>query len=226
MNEKIMMKKSFSTLRRLSLVLLVLLVPSVPCPAQAAPKILYQSDFAKAELNQVPNDFLVLDGDFAVKESDGQKVLELPGSPLDTFGVLFGSATNAGVCVSARIYGTSKGRRAPGFGVGLNGVSGYKLKISPGKNSLEIYKGDVSAASVPFDWKSGSWTMFRLRVRQLGGDAWKVEGKAWVQTGPEPKEWMISLDEKSPPHNGRPSVWGSPYSGTPIRFDNLRVTSE
>jgi hypothetical protein len=167
----------------------------------------------------------VLDGDFSVKQSDGNKFLELPGSPLDTFGVLFGSSTNAGVCVSARIYGTSKGRRSPSFGVGLNGAGGYKLKASPAKNSLEIYKGDVSVASVPFNWKSGSWTMFRLRVRQIG-DAWKVEGKAWAQTDPEPKEWMISLDEKAPPHDGRPSIWGSPYSGTPIRFDDLMVTTE
>jgi hypothetical protein len=223
MNEWSVMKKSLSIIRQLSL---VLLLPLIPWPALAGPKILYQSDFAKAALNQVPNDFLVLDGDFEVKESDGGKVLELPGAPLDTYGVLFGTPTNAGVCVSARIYGTSKGRRAPSFGVGLNGVGGYKLKVSPGKNSLEIYKGDISAASVPFDWKSGAWTMFRLRVRQVGGDAWKVEGKAWVQTGPEPKEWMISLEEKSPPHDGRASIWGSPYSGTPIRFDDLVVVSE
>jgi hypothetical protein len=40
------------------------------------------------------------------------------------------------------------------------------------------------------------------------------------------KEWMISLDEKSPPPAGRPSIWGSPYSGTPIRFDDLMVTAE
>jgi hypothetical protein len=200
---------------------------TLPAPAGAEPgKILYQSDFSKTELNQVPGDFLVLDGDFAVKESEGTKILELPGAPLDNFGVLFGSSTNAGVCVSARIYGTSKGRRAPSFGVGLNGVNGYKLKISPGKNSLEIYKGDVSAASIPFNWKSGSWTVFRLEVRPAGGDDWKVEGKAWAQTESEPKEWMITLDEKSPPHDGRLSIWGSPYSGTPIRFDDLRITSE
>jgi hypothetical protein len=68
--------------------------------------------------------------------------------------------------------------------------------------------------------------MFRLQVRQMGGDAWKVEGKAWVQTDAEPKEWMVSMDEKVSPHNGRPSIWGSPYSGTPIRFDDLSVTSD
>lgn len=223
------MKNSLSTIRRRSWVpwvLWLLWLPRPALPAAEPGNVLYQNDFEKAELNQIPKDFLVLDGDFAVKESDGNKFLELPGSPLDTFGVLFGSSTNAGVCVSARIYGTSKGRRSPSFGVGLNGAGGYKLRISPGKNSLEIFKGDNSVAAVPFNWKSGTWTMFRLRVRQLAAAAWKVEGKAWVQTEPEPKEWMISLDEKTPPHDGRPSIWGSPYSGTPIRFDDLVVTSE
>jgi len=206
---------------------LILFVLAAPALVMAEPgKVLYQNDFEKAELDQAPADFLVLDGEFAVKQSDGNKFLELPGSPLDAFGALFGSSTNSGVCVSARIYGTSKGRRSPSFGVGLNGAAGYKLKASPGKNSLEIYKGDVAAAGVPFDWKSGSWTMFRLRVRQSGGGDWKIEGKAWAQTDPEPKEWMISLDEKTPPHDGRSSIWGSPFSGTPIRFDNLMVTAE
>lgn len=185
-------------------------------------KILYETNFEKTALDQVPDDFLVLNGDFAVKQSDGHKYLELPGAPLDTFGVLFGPTTNAGVTVSARIYGTKKGRRDPSFGVGLNGANGYKLKISPAKGALEIYKGDVAAASVPYSWNSGAWTLFKLRVRQ-SGEAWLVEGKAWPQSGPEPKEWTISLTEKTAPRDGRPSIWGSPYSGTPIRFDDLRV---
>ena len=211
----------------LPLVSLVLLITLPACPVGAEPgTVLYQNNFEKAELNQVPGDFLVLDGDFTVKESDGNKFLELPGSPLDTYGVLFGPTTNSGVCVCARIYGTRKGRREPTFGVGLNGVSGYKLKVAPGKNSLEIYKGDTAEATVPFEWKSGAWTMFRLRVRQLDGNVWKVEGKAWTQTGPEPKDWMISLDDKTKPHDGRPSIWGSPFSGMPIRFDDLAVTAE
>jgi hypothetical protein len=220
------MKNSLSTIREKLWIASLLWVLCVPCASAEPAKVLYQNNFEKADLNQVPNDFLVLDGEFAVKESDGNKYLELPGAPLDTFGVLFGSSTNSGVCVSARIYGTSKGRREPSFGVGLCGVSGYKLKVSPGKSALEIFKGDASEASVPFNWKSGSWTLFRLRVRQLDADHWKVEGKAWVQTDPEPKEWMVSLDEKTAPHDGRPSIWGSPYSGTPIRFDDLVVTAE
>lgn len=195
-----------------------------PCLANAG-AVLYQNDFEQADVGQVPNGMMVLDGDYAVKQSDGNKYLELPGAPLDTYGVLFGATTNYGVSVSARIYGTSKGRRAPTFGVGLNGVNGYKLKISPGKNALEIFKGDDSVASAPFQWKSGAWTMFRLQVEKAG-EAWKVEGKAWAQTEPEPKDWMVSVDEKEAPHDGRPSLWGSPFSGTPIRFDDLKVTAE
>jgi hypothetical protein len=197
------------------------------CAAPAfAEKTLCENNFEKAALDQVPDDFLVLDGDFAVKQSDGNKFLELPGAPLDTFGLLFGPTTNAGVRVSARIYGTGKGRRYPAFGVGLDGPSGYKLKVSPAKNALEIYKGDESVTNVPFAWKSGTWTMFKLQIRAVSDQLWKVEGKAWPQTEPEPADWTIGLEEKTAPHPGRASLWGAPYSGTPIRFDDLLLTTE
>jgi len=194
--------------------------------AEGAAKILYENNFEKADLGKVPDDFLVLDGEFAVRESEGNKFLELPGAPLDTFGVLFGPTTNAGVCVSARIFGTGKGRRYPQFGVGIDGQNGYKLKVSPAKDAVEIYKGDDSVATVPVHWKSGTWTMFKLQIRQTEGPAWKIEGKVWPQTEAEPKEWTIALDEKTPPRPGRASIWGSPISGTPIRFDDLLLTGE
>jgi hypothetical protein len=194
--------------------------------ACAGEQILFQNNFEKAAVGSLPEDFLVLDGEYSIKESEGNKYLELPGAPLDTFGVLFGPTTNAGVCVSARIYGTAKGRRYPQFAVGLDGQNGYKLKVSPAKDAVEIYKGDESAASAPFHWKPGSWTMFKLRVRQTDGPAWKIEGKVWAQTEAEPKDWMIVLEEKTEPRPGRASLWGSPVSGTPIRFDDLLLTSE
>jgi hypothetical protein len=194
--------------------------------AADAGKILYENNFEKAVPGPLPDDFLVLNGDFSVKESEGNRYVELPGAPLDTYGVLFGPTTNAGVCVSARIYGTSKGRRFPSFGVGLNGQNGYKLKVSPAKDALEIYKGDESLASAPFHWKTGVWTVLKLRVRPAPGPIWKIEGKAWPQTEAEPKDWTIALEEKAEPHPGRASIWGSPYSGTPIRFADLRVSTE
>ncbi|HXJ56365.1 MAG TPA: hypothetical protein VNU68_06845, partial [Verrucomicrobiae bacterium] len=58
--------------------------------AAADPKPIYQNDFGSAALNKVPEDMLVLDGGFAVKEENGNKFLELPGAPLETYGVIFG----------------------------------------------------------------------------------------------------------------------------------------
>src|SRR5437867_11852347 len=72
---------------------------------------LYENNFEKADLDKVPDDFLVLDGQFAVKEEGGNKFLELPGAPLDAFGVLFGPTETQGLAVSARIFGPSKRRR-------------------------------------------------------------------------------------------------------------------
>jgi hypothetical protein len=191
--------------------------------AAAAPTILYTNDFEKAQIDQVPDDMLVLDGAFAVKQDNGNKALELPGAPLDTYGVLFGPTTNANVAATAKIYGTGKGRRHPTFGIGLNGAGGFKLKVAPSKDKLELYKGDDLITSTPFKWKSGTWTAFRLQIRPAGQGQWTVEGKAWESSGKEPARWAITYDEKTAPTPGRASIVGSPYSGTPIRFDNLAV---
>jgi hypothetical protein len=191
------------------------------CAADTAP--LYESNFEKIAPGGVPDDFLILDGGFAVQEEAGQKFLELPGAPLDTFGVLFGPTVKTNVAVSACIFGTSHGRRYPAFGVGLGGQSGYRLQVSPGKGTLDLYRADVVVAGAPYEWKSGQWTVVRLQLVGVGG-GWTVEGKAWVQGTPEPDKPLISLDEKEEPRAGRASIWGSPFSTTPIRYDDLLVT--
>ncbi len=188
-------------------------------------KPLYQNDFEQAALDKAPDDFLVLDGQFAVKEEGGNKFLELPGAPLDTFGVLFGPTEKEGTAVFARIYGTGKGRRYPSFAVGLNGqgTAAYRLQVSPAKKALELFKGDEVKATVPYEWQSGAWTRLRLQVRKVKDGQWRVEGKAWADK--EPSAWLVSFDEKEQPVAGKASIWGSPYATTPIRFDDLKVVA-
>lgn len=190
----------------------------------AAEPPIYQMDFQNAEVGKVPEGMLVLDGGFAVKEDSGGRFLELPGAPLDTYGVLFGPTETNNVSVTARMYGTAKGRRYPSFAVGLGGVNGYKLRVSPGKNELELLKGDTDLTSVPFKWTSGKWLHLRLQIRENGANAYKIEGKVWPDGQPETAAWRISLDEKEAPRPGRAAIWGAPYAGTPIRYDDLAVT--
>jgi hypothetical protein len=188
-------------------------------------KTLYKNDFEKAAVGQVPPDFLVLDGAFAVKEEDGNKFLELPGAPVDNFSVQFGPPETGNVAILARIRSTVKGRRYSAFGVGLNGVAGYKLQLSPAKKMLELYKDQEIKATQPYDWKSGLWTQFRFQVRKIKDGEWKVEGKIWIEGTPEPKEWMITANDAEAPPSGKASVFGSPISGTPIQFDDLIVSA-
>ncbi len=190
----------------------------------AAPP-LYQNNFEKAELDKVPDDFLVLDGQFTVKQDAGNKFLELPGAPLDSFGVLFGPTEKEGTAVSARVFGTSLGRRYPTFAIGLNGQgsSAYRLQVSPAKKTLELFKGEELRSAAPYEWQPGTWTRLSLQVRRVKDGEWKVEGKAWVDK--EPVVWTVSFDEKDQPVPGKASIWGSPYATTPIRFDDLVVTT-
>lgn len=210
-------------------------------PAFAA-EPLYRADFEATDIGSEPEGFLVIDGQFAVREFAGGRVFELPGSPLESFGFLFGPNFSfndagtlfkttaasgeaqelAGVVVSARAHGTKQGRRFPTFSVGLCGVSGYKLRVAPMKRALELVRGDETVASIEFDWPSGVWTRLKLQVRVVDGQ-WIAEGKAWAESATEPADWQVTHASADKPNPGRPSAWAAPFSGQPIRFDDLRV---
>ena len=168
---------------------------------------------------------MVLVGQFSVKEIDGNKALELPGTPLEDFGALFGPAESDGVAVRARIRSESTKRLSPRFGVGLSGVAGYKLLVAPGQNVLQLLKDQQVVASAPFEWKSGTWTSLHLQVRKISEGKWNIEGRAWADGTPEPKDWSISFEVSEAPPAGKASIWGAPYSSKPILFDDLSVIS-
>jgi hypothetical protein len=192
-------------------------------PAQAGAKPLFECDFSQLPAGPLPDSFLIMQGEFAVKDLGTNKVLELPGAPLDSYAVLFGPVTNANIVVGARIFGTAKGRRMPTFGVGMGGVAGYKLQIAPAKRLAELLLDTQVVASAPFAWESGKWTHCKLQLRATGDAAWRIQAKAWKADEPEPKEWLITHDVKEAPIAGQASVLGSPFSGTPVLFDDLQI---
>jgi hypothetical protein len=194
------------------------------CFARANGAVLYENDFEKAEIGKAPPGMEVLDGNFVVKADETNKFLELPGAPLDSFAVQFGPAETNSLSVSAIIRSSAKARRVPTFGVGLYGVAGFKLQITPAKKSLELFKDQTPLATASFEWKSGDWTVMQLRARQTGSDTWKIEAKAWTQGQQEPSAPTITTEFKTDALlSGRASIFGSPFSGTPIQFDNLKV---
>jgi hypothetical protein len=67
--------------------------------------------------------------------------------------------------------------------------------------------------------------MLKLQIRKVKDGEFAVEGKAWKQGTAEPEKWMVAYAEKSEPLAGRASLWGNPFAGTAIAFDDLRVTA-
>ena len=183
---------------------------------------LYQTNFEKTELGEVPDDFLVLDGDFSVRQESGNRFLELPGAPLDAFGFMFGPSARHGNEITARMFGTKKGRRYPVFGIALNGVNGYRLQVAPAKRAIELLKAGAVVAKAPFRW-AGEWLQFSLRVEKTSEAEWIISGKVWPDGKKAPAKPTVTHKEAKEPRNGKPSIWGSPYSGTPIRYDDIVV---
>lgn len=193
------------------------------CFTAAAEAPTYVNDFEQAEVGATPADVMVLMGDFSVRREKDNSFLELPGAPLESFGLFVGPEKASPSACGARIYGTRTGKRFPEFGVGLGGASGFKLWLMPAVNELQIVRNDQVLAAVPYSWASGTWTVFRLQIRPAGEGKWRVEGKAWESGKTEPAAWMVGTEVTQPPPQGRASLWGVPYAETPIRFDDLVV---
>ncbi|MCX8156128.1 MAG: hypothetical protein N3J91_06760 [Verrucomicrobiae bacterium] len=191
--------------------------------APAAPAPLFEENFEQAPAGKPSTNFMVVDGGFAVREDHGARFLELPGHPLENYGILFGPPASSNVCVEARLWGESTGRRHPLFAVGLGGIGGLKLWVAPGREQLELHLGERLLVAQPLRWKSGVWTQLKLRCVATP-QGWRAEGKLWLEGEQEPPEWSVGADLPQPPPAGRASVWGAPVSGKPIRFDDLRVT--
>ena len=187
-------------------------------------EVLYQNDFQKAEPGAVPDDFMVIDGQFSVKEKDGNKSFELPGAPLEAYSFLFGPKENTNVAVQARIFTTAKGRRYSVFDVGLGGLGGYKLRVAPAKRQLELYRGDTLKTSVPLEWTSGKWTFLKLEVQSSEPGKFKILGKVWQEGEQEPAEPSITFTDSQPLTRERASAGAMPYAGEPVLFDDLVVT--
>ncbi len=189
-------------------------------------EVLYENDFDAEPLDFEPEGFLVLDGDFTVQKaaSDGaNQVLRLPGTPLENFGALFGKNRAEGSRIQGRVLSQGRRRLAPAFGLGVNGLGGYRLMVSANKRLVELLQGDRVVAEAPFRWKSGEWCQLVLEAAPVEGAGWRVRGKAWALAESEPGDWLVIHESESAPPRGKPSLWGHPFAGNAIEYDKLLV---
>ena len=185
----------------------------------------YTNDFESLELDSFPKGMMEIDGIFKVKTSDSKNVtnrryLEMSAEPLSENAVIFGPSVKKSATVQARVKGFRKRRSYPRFGIGLHGISGYRLRVVPSKKVIELVKNEEPIKSVPYQWTPDQWVNLRLKIEQENNN-WKVSGAAWTEGTKVPENELITHLHEGSPGQGKASLWGTAYSGKVIQFDDL-----
>lgn len=207
---------------------LLCLLPLLACAAHgeekdADPGRLFHADFEDQKTGDVPGDYFVIEGDWSVVEIDGGKALKLSEAPLIESQIQLGdSLRDTGGLVTARVKADRKRRSFPRFGIGLHGMSGYRLRLFPVQNRLELVKSEEVVTTSEIEWTAGDWWRLELSV-EPDGDAWVVRGRAWPASGARPEAPQIELRSEESKFSGKASVTGTAYAGLPIYFDDIEV---
>ena len=195
-------------------------------PKGSANPAAFEEDFESVAVGEAPDGVMEIDGTFTVVEEDGAKFLRVGIEPLAENGIILGPSMKAGGSVEAKIRSFKKRRSFPRFGIGLHGISGYRLRVVPSSGTVELLKNEEVVASEKFVWKADAWTNLKLEIEQAG-DGWAIKGWVWPvaegEAGKQPEAPSIQHSDTNAPGQGKASLWGSPYSGKPVDFDDVRV---
>lgn len=173
-----------------------------------------------------PKEVFVLDGDIAITKKDGNPAIVIePGLIVDA-GAQLGESATGSASIEARVFASKKGRSYPRFGVALHGMSGCRLNVNVSKKQVELIKMDAVLASAPYTWTTDTWTKLKLSATKRGEGDWLVTAKAWPADAAEPKEPLITHEDKTLKGQGKAAVLGTPFSEMPIFFDDIKIEAQ
>ena len=184
---------------------------------------IYKNNFESYELNKFPDDMMEIDGLFKVNKNDqGKKHLEMASEPLTENAVIFGPSIKNSATLEVKVRGFKKRRSYPRFGIGLHGISGFRLRVVPSKNKVELVKNEEPVKSVPFEWNSEKWSNLRLQI-EFSNDKSLIKGWVWDDGSTPTVEPVITFSHDGTPGQGKASIWGTAYSGKVILFDDISL---
>lgn len=208
---------------RIASIALVALVANQACAGDLK-KLSY--DCEKWTAGEPPAEVFVVDGTVRIKEKDGNKAIEIGIDPLVDGCAMLGNSANGSASIQTRVFASKSGRSFPRFGIGIHGQSGYRLIVLCAKNELQLVKNDQVIKSAPIAWTSDAWINLKLQAIKDAQGKWNISGKAWPANAAEPAEPQIKQEDSDLKGQGKCSIWGTPFSGTPIYFDDVKMEIE
>ena len=186
----------------------------------------FEENFSSLEVGSEPENLFILDGAYAVSQEENDKRLTLPGSPVGDFGLLFGPRVREkSLSLTFSFLATKKGRRLPALAAGLGGVRSYRFRLNAATREILLFRQDVEIGKVAYQWESGAWCKVRFQAIPGDGESTRIRLKLWKRDADEPDEWLLDQVDPNGFAGGKCALWGYPYAGTPIHFDDLKIES-
>lgn len=173
-----------------------------------------------------PKEVFVVEGKINVAKKDNNKALQIEIGELVEACALLGDSANGSASIEVRVFGTKQGRSMPRFSIGVHGQSGYRLVAFPAKKELQLTKNDEVIKIVPLTWTSDAWLKLKLEAKKVAEGKWTISAKAWPADAVEPAEAAVTHEDPTLKGQGKCSIWGTPFSGTPILFDDVKIEVE
>ena len=190
-------------------------------------KVEFEENFSSYDLGTEPDSLFILDGAYEVREETEQKVLTLPGSPVGDFGFLFGPRVREKTLeLQFTFKSAKKGRRFPSIAAGLGGVRAFRFRLNPAARKLLVYADGRLLGERSFVWLEEAWWKVRLEASPLSEERSRVRLKLWPESKGEPDNWLFDQETEFAFKGGKCAIWGYPYAGTEIHFDELIIRSK
>jgi len=183
-------------------------------------------DFEDWPEGGLKEDAFVVDGKFSAANKDGGKAMMAEVGELIEACVLLGDSAKGSASIQTKVFATKKGRSMPRYSIGVHGQSGYRLVVAPAQKQLQLTKNEEVIKTAPLQWPDATWFVIKLDVKQTGEKQWTVEASAWPADAKAPSEPQIKHDDPTLRGQGKCSIWATPYSGTPIFFDDVKIEVE
>lgn len=186
----------------------------------------FHENFSNISSKTEPESLFILDGSFLVNQNENGKQLELSGSPVGEFGFMFGSRIRERAMeLNFSFFSSKQGRRYPSIAASIGGIRGYRFRWNPATQNILIYNDEVLLTEKNFPWNGDQWWKIRFQVVPLKNSRSLLKLKIWHGDSNEPEAWLIEHQDKFLFKGGKCVIWGYPYAGTPIYFDDIMILS-
>ncbi|MDG1326355.1 MAG: hypothetical protein P8P49_11360 [Opitutales bacterium] len=186
----------------------------------------FSESFSNISTGEEPENMFILDGEFLVQRNEGNKVLELAGSPVGDFGFLFGSRIkDKAMELQFSFHSTRQGRRYPAIAAGIGGMRGYRFRWNASARKILLFRDEVLLVEKIISWESSTWWQIRFQVLPHLEGKNLIRLKLWQKGNQEPQDWFIEHEDQFSFKGGKCVLWGFPYAGNAIHFDDLNILS-